>query len=96
MLFFFKSNAQKQVSVFGGVFTPKGDLKVLIVPVIFKDNPNSNPQFVNSAQWIEGWSSSNISFFGYSLLFNKSRCLSDNKSRLWWLENKRKHTQDTH
>ena len=47
--------AQQRLSTNGGVFTPKGDLKVLIVPVIFKDNPISNPNFTNSDHKLEGW-----------------------------------------
>jgi hypothetical protein len=63
LLQFISTNAQDKgrKSYYGGVFTPKGDLKVLIVPVIFKDNPQSNPTFVNSAHNIEGWKVGNLS-----------------------------------
>ena len=39
----------------GGIFTPKGDLKVLLVFVHFKDSPNANPQFTNANQYIKDW-----------------------------------------
>lgn len=60
---FISINAQDsgRKSYNGGVFTPKGDFKALIVPVIFKDYPQSNPSFVNSAQGIDGWSAGNPS-----------------------------------
>ena len=48
-------------SYYGGVFTPRGDFKALIVPVIFKDYPLTNPSFVNSNQAIDGWAAGNIS-----------------------------------
>jgi len=56
---FAQENTRK--SFYGGVFTPKGDFKALIVPVIFKDFPQTNPAFVNSAQNIDGWSAGNPS-----------------------------------
>ena len=48
-------------SYYGGVFTTRGDFKALIVPVIFKDQPQSNPSFNNLSQSISGWSSTNLS-----------------------------------
>lgn len=42
-------------SYYGGVFTPKGDFRALIVPVIFKDSCETNPKFRNSEMPIKGW-----------------------------------------
>jgi hypothetical protein len=42
-------------SYYGGVFTPKGDFRVLIVPVIFKDGCETNPKFQNNDVAIHGW-----------------------------------------
>jgi hypothetical protein len=39
----------------GGIFTPKGDLRVLLVFVTFKDKPSSNPNFENGTQKQTGW-----------------------------------------
>lgn len=43
-------------SYYGGVFTPKGDFRALIVPVIFKDAPLSNSKFRNQDHHLEDWS----------------------------------------
>ena len=51
--------AQERNAAFGGVFTPKGDLKVLIVPVIFKDSPQTNKNFRNSDNYLSGWDAGN-------------------------------------
>jgi hypothetical protein len=62
MLFFAASGQENsRKSYHGGVFTPKGDFKALIVPVIFKDYPLTNPAFANSDQAIDAWSAGNIS-----------------------------------
>ena len=39
----------------GGVFTPKGTLKVLIVFVSYKDHNTENPNFTNKAMKLEDW-----------------------------------------
>jgi len=51
------SLAQKplQKSYYGGVFTPKGHLKALVVPVIFKDGGLGNPAFRNANNYLAGW-----------------------------------------
>ncbi len=45
----------QQKSNYGGVFTPKGNLKALIVPVIFKDAPSTNLSFKNKNHFLQGW-----------------------------------------
>ena len=50
------NNLQAQkLSSNGRVFTPKGDLKALVVFVLFSDNPATNPNFKNSENYYEGW-----------------------------------------
>ena len=63
LMLYFAACAQEnsRKSYHGGVFTPKGDFKALIVPVIFKDYPQTNPAFANSDQAIDAWSAGNIS-----------------------------------
>jgi M6 family metalloprotease-like protein len=39
----------------GGIFTPKGDLRVLLVFVTFKDGAPTNPNFRNEQQKMQGW-----------------------------------------
>lgn len=61
LLFFcFTIKSQEKLSSHGGVFTPKGDLKLLIVPVVFKDKPQSNPLFNNNDHFLKGWASENL------------------------------------
>ncbi len=47
--------SQQKISSNGGVFTPKGDIKALVVFVLFKDNPKTNPNFKNSDHYYQGW-----------------------------------------
>jgi len=47
--------SQQKISSNGGVFTPKGDIKALVVFVLFKDNPTTNPNFKNSDHYYQGW-----------------------------------------
>lgn len=58
IIFSFGLQAQKN-STYGGVFTPKGDFKALLVPVYFKDGCSTNPKFKNSEEWLEGWEMKN-------------------------------------
>jgi hypothetical protein len=42
-------------SAFGGIFTPRGDFKVLIVFAGFIDKPSTNPNFTNAEAWVDRW-----------------------------------------
>jgi hypothetical protein len=46
---------RSQDSKLGGVFTPQGTLRALVVPVVFQDQPTSNPDFVNKNHELPGW-----------------------------------------
>ena len=46
--------AQKPYAPYGGVFTPRGDLKALVVLVEFKPEQKLNPQF-NNGEDLRGW-----------------------------------------
>jgi hypothetical protein len=41
---------------YGGVFTPKGTLRVLLVFVTYRDGSAANPNFKNSEQFVPEWS----------------------------------------
>lgn len=41
---------------YGGVFTPKGTLRVLLVFVTYKDGSEANPNFKNQEQYVPDWS----------------------------------------
>jgi hypothetical protein len=47
-------SAQKN-STYGGVFTPKGDFKAILVPVYFSDGCSTNPNFKNEAESLRDW-----------------------------------------
>ncbi len=47
--------SQERISSNGGVFSPRGDIKALVVFVLFKDEPNTNPNFRNSEHYYQGW-----------------------------------------
>ena len=47
--------AQTAYAPNGGVFTPKGTLRVLLVFVASKDQPTSNPRFSNGLQALPTW-----------------------------------------
>lgn len=46
---------RSQDSKLGGVFTPQGTLRALVVPVVFQDQPTSNPDFLNKNHELQGW-----------------------------------------
>ncbi|MCH2044061.1 MAG: hypothetical protein MK212_07945 [Saprospiraceae bacterium] len=45
----------QKLSTYGGSFTPQGDLKALVVFVIFEDNNPANPKFNNKEAKFWGW-----------------------------------------
>lgn len=49
------SAAQPLYAPHGGVFTPKGTLRVLLVFVASKDQPTSNPRFSNAVEPLSDW-----------------------------------------
>lgn len=49
--------AQKEMlSSFGGAFTPKGEMRILVVFASFKDKPTSNSDFENEKCSVRSWS----------------------------------------
>lgn len=46
---------QAPYAPYGGVFTPKGTLRVLLVFVTYKDASKANPKFNNKAQQVPDW-----------------------------------------
>ncbi len=47
--------SQTPYAPYGGVFTPKGTLRVLLVFVTYKDSSAANPAFNNAAQYVPDW-----------------------------------------
>jgi hypothetical protein len=48
-------NGHRLYAPYGGVFTPRGYLRVLVVFAGFIDRPASNPNFVNAEQPLREW-----------------------------------------
>ena len=49
------NNSKTPYSPYGGVFTPKGTLKVLLVFVTYKDKSTANPKFLNKNNKLPEW-----------------------------------------
>jgi len=50
-----KNEVNTPYSPYGGVFTPKGTLRVMLVFVTYKDKCSSNPKFTNKYQKLPDW-----------------------------------------
>ena len=74
---------------YGGVFTPKGQLKALLVPVYFTDQPQTNPNFKNQEHYLAQWDSQNPKMLPNPIDPKTGRCPSfmANDSRDFEAEN---------